>query len=41
MGRMREGKGRRRCVKFDFYMQGDALIIEMQGEFRNKFFMRL
>lgn len=36
-GRMRADKGRIYGVKFDFYTQGDALIIEMRGEFRNMF----
>ena len=40
-GWMRVDRGKIYGVKFDVYLQGDALIIEMRGEFRNKFFMRL
>lgn len=36
-GQMRVDRGEIYGVKFDFYLQGDALIIEMRGKFRNKF----
>lgn len=36
-GRMRVDRGKIYGVQFDFYRQGDALIIEMRGEFRNMF----
>ncbi|WP_295640854.1 hypothetical protein [uncultured Mailhella sp.] len=36
-GRMRVDNGRIYGVKFDFRTQGDALIIEMRGKFRNIF----
>lgn len=36
-GRMRVDKGKTYGVKFELCLQDDALIIEMRGEFRNKF----